>query len=150
MRETLGGTWIMALVITFMLIFVAFLSITINYTKTFQMKNDILTILEEKEGATNEAIGLINNFLRKSNYKAKKPCSSGYGASDLSGNTLEKVENNKKEYYYCIERSYSGNNKTIYSVHLFLSFTLPILGDFSAFEISGQTMEIRFPNNSMV
>ena len=39
MRQAIGTTWIMQLVIIFMLIFVAFLALTINYTKAFKMKN---------------------------------------------------------------------------------------------------------------
>ena len=54
------------------LIFVAFLALTLNYTKAFKMKNDIITIIEEREGITNNkngklngSISLINNYLEK-------------------------------------------------------------------------------------
>lgn len=159
MRTAIGGTWITGLVIGFMLIFVAFLSVAINYTKAFQMKNDILTIIEEQEGLTsgaNGSIALINNFLLKNNYNAKRTCSSeegSYGSTNLSTNTLEKVTNNRKKYYYCIEKLDSSEEKNerkiTYNVKIFLSFTLPILGDFSAFEITGQTIQLPFGKDGL-
>ena len=159
MRESIGGTWITGLVIGFMLIFVAFLSIAINYTKAFQMKNDVLTIIEEKEGLTsgsNGSIALINNFLQKNNYNAKRSCpvmDGSYGATNLDTNTLEPVTNKNKTYYYCIEKldssSIESERKITYNVKIFLSFTLPILGDFSAFEITGQTIQIPFSRDDL-
>lgn len=156
MREAIGGTWITGLVIGFMLIFVAFLSVAINYTKAFQMKNDILTMIEEQEGLTNNSISLINNYLAKNNYGAKKSCPvNSYGANDLKSNVLERVANSSKKYYYCIEKIDSAKNSTegskiTYNVRIFLSFTLPILGDFSAFEITGQTIQIPFANDNLI
>lgn len=157
MREAIGGTWITGLVISFMLIFVAFLAISINYTKAFQMKNDMLTIIEEQEGATSDAIALINNFLIKNNYGAKRSCSTtqgSYGSSNLMSNTLEKVTSASKKYYYCIEKidasDKENDRKITYNVKLFLSFTVPVLGDFSAFEINGQTIQIPYASDNLM
>ena len=68
MRQAIGTTWIMQLVIIFMLIFVAFLALTINYTKAFKIKNELVTIIEKYEGlnygTSNQSgsIDLINNY----------------------------------------------------------------------------------------
>ncbi len=157
MREAIGGTWITGLVITFMLIFVAFLAIAINYTKAFQMKNDVLTVIEEREGLTHEAISLINNFLKKNHYNAQRSCTIGegsYGSTSLDSNTVESVTNGKK-YYYCVEKINSSTGrdnerKITYNVTLFLSFTLPVLGDFSGFYVNGQTIQIPFSSDGLI
>ena len=47
MRQAIGTTWILQLVIIFMLIFVAFLSLSLNYTKAFKIKNEIITTIEK-------------------------------------------------------------------------------------------------------
>ena len=49
MREAIGGTWLTQLIIIFMLIFVAFLALSLNYTKAFKVKNEILSIIEKRE-----------------------------------------------------------------------------------------------------
>ena len=52
MRQAIGTTWVMQLVIIFMLIFVAFLALTINYTKAFKIKNELITFIEKNEGVS--------------------------------------------------------------------------------------------------
>ena len=58
------------LTIIFMLIFVAFLSLSLNYTKAFKIKNEIITTIEKYEGLTSSesktspgSIKIINNYL---------------------------------------------------------------------------------------
>ena len=70
MRESVGSTWIFQLAIIFILIFSAYLAITINYSKTFKVKNEVISILEKYEGLTDSSSGstsagsiaIINNY----------------------------------------------------------------------------------------
>ena len=67
MRESIGATWILQLVIIFMLIFVAFLALSVNYTKAYKIKNEVVTIIEKYEGVSSKkegSIEIINNYLR--------------------------------------------------------------------------------------
>ena len=72
MRQAIGSTWLMQLVIIFMLIFVAFLALSINYTKSFKTKNELVNMIEEREGIGSGedkgALILINNYLNYNNY----------------------------------------------------------------------------------
>lgn len=52
MRESIGTIWITGLVITFMLIFVGYLTFSISYSDTVRTKNEILTIIERRSGIT--------------------------------------------------------------------------------------------------
>ena len=129
MRQAIGTTWIMQLVIIFMLIFVAFLALSINYTKAFRIKNELITIIEKYEGAKEgegSSVALINNYLRYNSYSVMRSCESGeYGASSLDTPTLEEVNdaNSKKKFYYCIARVNTNNsklkNRSKYSVKIF-------------------------------
>ena len=47
MRETIGNTFIIKLVIVFTLLFSAFLALAISYNKVFRMKNEVLSIIEK-------------------------------------------------------------------------------------------------------
>lgn len=153
MRESIGGTWILQLVIGFMLLFVAFLTLSLNYSKAFQIKNEMLTMIEKKEGLTsgsNGSIALINNYLSSNSYRVKRSCPVGsYGVSDLNSNTAESVSNTSKQYYYCVEKietpSRTHNNKVYYKISIFFYFNLPIIGDIFKFTINGATNDIIVP-----
>lgn len=154
MREAVGGTWITQLVILFMLIFVAFLALSLNYTKAFKIKNEILSIIEKREGFTsgpNGSIAIINNYLILNGYRVTKPCDKGsYGVTSLTSNTAEYVsEKSNKKYYYCVTKIKSPASKVpskaYYSVKIFFYFNLPILGDIFKFEVNGETGDVIFP-----
>lgn len=52
MREAIGGTWLFGIVITFIALFASFLAYSISYTRAFNMKSEILNIIERSEGFT--------------------------------------------------------------------------------------------------
>lgn len=52
MRESIGGTWLISIVITFIALFAAFLAYAISYTKAFNAKNYIINLIERSEGWT--------------------------------------------------------------------------------------------------
>ena len=41
MREAIGGTWLFGLVITFIVFFASFLAISINYSRAFNVNNNV-------------------------------------------------------------------------------------------------------------
>lgn len=152
MREAIGGTWIMQLVIIFMLVFVGFLALALNYSKAFQMKNDILTMIEKKEGVNSESLKLINNYLASNRYSLTKSCPKGsYGVSDLTRNAISQVQNNTQKYYYCLQKVSSETKnspkKAYYKVELFFKFNLPIIGDIFTFSVPGATNDIIVPKD---
>ena len=60
MRESIGGTWLFGIVITFIALFSAFLSYAISYTKAFNLKSEILNMIERSEGWTSTELDLTN------------------------------------------------------------------------------------------
>lgn len=58
MREAIGGTWLFGIVITFIALFASFLSYSISYTRAFNMKSEILNIIERSEGYTIADVGV--------------------------------------------------------------------------------------------
>ena len=47
MREAFGGSWLLGFVALFIVLFSAYLAVSINYTKAFKAKNKIVSIIEE-------------------------------------------------------------------------------------------------------
>ena len=52
MKQSIGTIWITGLVITFMLIFVGYLTFMLSFSDTEKTKNDILSIIEKRNGIT--------------------------------------------------------------------------------------------------
>ncbi len=160
MRQAIGTTWIMQLVIIFMLIFVAFLALTINYTKAFKIKNELVTIIEKYEGlnygTSNQSgsIDLINNYLQYNGYTVKGSCDEGsYGATSLGEDAILSNAVKGQKYYYCVEevstKGASTPNRARYKIKIFFKFSLPILGDLVTFNIDGTTIDITNPKNTI-
>lgn len=158
MREAIGGTWITQLVIGFMLIFVAFLALSLNYTKAFKIKNELLTIIEKREGittGTGGTIDIINNYLKSNNYHVIKSCEvNSYGVTSLDSNAIELVTNSSKKYYYCISKikspSNSNKGEVFYKVNVFFYFNLPVIGDIFKFDVNGSTGNIVVPADNLI
>ena len=151
MRETIGGTWLTQLVIVFMLVFVSFLALSINYSKAFRVKNETLSFIEKNEGITTSTITFINNYLNSTGYRTMGSCDEGsYGVSDLRNNQafVTKAQKGKK-YYYCVSKvkskSTNFQNKAYYKVKLFFQFNLPIVGNVFTFDVDGQTKDVIYP-----
>ena len=154
MRETIGTTWVFQLVVIFILLFASYLALTINYSKAFRVKNEVLSIIEKSEGLTPSAKELIDNYLITSAYHTKGKCLTSlagntYGSTSLTGseNSFELVETNtNKDYYYCVTviagyHSYV-ETRAYYKVRLFFRFDLPVLGSITTFNVDGQTSEM--------
>lgn len=158
MRSAIGGTWTFMLVIAFIAIFAAYLTITLNYSKAFKVQNEIIDIIERSEGLTDQtstdgrgdgAIQLISNFMRYNGYNAKGTCPEGYiGAKSIMGNGKEDLEyaRDGEKYYYCVRKHIgyfdAKPNRAYYDVDMFFAFDLPIIGSIFNFRVSGETMEI--------
>ena len=160
MRESMGGAWLLQLMIVFILLFVAFLTVSINYTRAFRVKNEVLSFLEREEGLTNKATvandfggayQLINNYLKLSGYKNKGACPIGENYKGITSldvdNGNEYVEDGTK-YYYCVKktRTQKNNNQAAYyDVILFFDFNLPVFGNITTYSVVGTTSVITNP-----
>ncbi len=143
MRSSIGGTWLLGLMLTFIFLFVAFIILTINYSRTIRIKNEIISVVEKYEGLNETSIELVNNYLRANSYRASGVCTAErengvYGGLSLTSLELEEARPGVK-YFYCI-RKYKGTNTThYYQVGIFYRFNLPVLGDTAGFTVKGTT-----------
>ena len=145
MRSTIGGTWLLGLMIVFIMLFVGFIVLTLNYSRTVRIKNEMIDMVEKYEGLNEQSIELVNNYLIYTNYDVEGTCVSRgedttgiYGSKNLNNTNLEPVREGEK-YYYCIKK-YDGTNTTnYYQIMIFYKFNLPVIGDTSSFIIKGTT-----------
>ena len=50
MRESVGGTLLLQIVLVFLTVYIGFMAIVINYGRTFRYKNAIINAIEQNEG----------------------------------------------------------------------------------------------------
>lgn len=84
MRESIGAGAIFSIVVVFIVLFTAYLAISVNYTRTFKLKNHIVTMIENSEGydsGRNRALGQqIQTYLTNEGYgeHGSVPCDGNY------------------------------------------------------------------------
>ncbi len=151
MREAIGGTWLFGLVITFIVFFASFLAISVNYSKAFNVKNNIVDMISKYEGNNCNARKKIGNYLSDVGYLVTGDCGSidgdKYDAYDLKGNKLA----SGKKGYYCIAKTDTGSDtdikKSYYRVIVFFRVDLPVIGNITTFKIKGETESIYYAND---
>lgn len=154
MREAIGGTWLFGLVITFIVFFASFLAVSVNYSKAFNVKNNVVDLISKYEGNNCNARNNIGSYLKDVGYLVTGDCSGIgsvdgeiYTAYDLNGN---KVNNGRG--YYCIAKEDTKDatdiNKSYYRVVVFFRVDLPIVGNLTTFRIKGETESIFYATDS--
>ncbi len=143
MRQSIGSTWILGLMVTFIFLFSTYIILTINYSKSIKVKNEIVNIVEKYEGLNDNSIRIVNQYLTTNGYTAKGVCTGEdkpgiYGAEDLDSTTLETAKAGKK-YYYCLHKYKGLKNTYYYQVEVFYKFNLPILSLVTGFSVKGTT-----------
>lgn len=115
MKTNISSIWFTGLVVTFLMVFSAYIIITVDYSKAFKLKNEVLSIIEKNKGMTlylngkevdsimgggkvvNKigAIKTINAFLKASSYTAKGPCNIPAKAQYVYGVFALEFDNGK-------------------------------------------------------
>lgn len=163
MREAIGATWITGIVIVFIALFSGYLALSINYSKAFKVKDGIVDRLEKHSGPNRVAIDDIAGMLDDIGYNSKGPCEM---LDDDTGRDFVGVNRNQvipnpynSTYNYCLMRINSNNTNggitasqgqlsaAYYRVVVFFSLSLPILDQFTTFHITGETVNINYPED---
>lgn len=155
MRESMGAAWIFSICLTFIILFTAYLAISVNYAKAFRIKNEITTMIEENEGYNAALESDIENYLTSQGYSAKGKCADILNDFDSGARAREWTD------VKCIQPDLRGNcgacvyradassanddveaPKVYYKVIAFFKFDLPIVNYITTFQVSGDTQPI--------
>ncbi len=126
MREAIGGALLIKLVMFFIVLYVCFFAIAINYSITFRVKNNIINLIEEYEGY-DLAKPHIEEYISGVGYYRAGAGSFNLDASCTNG--------------YCIQELTSARGK-YWKVTTYVSFDFPIIGQITNFPVSGETRVI--------
>lgn len=149
MREAIGGTWLLGLVLTFIVFFTSFLALSVNYSKAFGVKNTIVDLLGKYEGNNCNSRSEIKDYLTSTGYLVPGYCTTDYTGYNIDGTEV----GSGKKAYYCIENkevnSMSTLSKKYYKIMVFFKIDLPMVGDLTTFRIKGETESVYFAKDQV-
>ena len=140
MRDAVGGTFMIKLLLIFLAVYTVFIAIAINYAKAFNVKNKVINIIEQSEGvdyndvSDASVIGQINTYMNDIHYgintsSVEKKCIGYDYINTERGYCISKVEN------YDSSASY-------YRVTTFVTISVPIVRLEFTVPIKGETRKI--------
>ena len=145
MRDAFGSTFMLRLIIIFIVFYVCFATIAVSYAKTFRLKNTVIDIVEQYQySCSKECSGKkewnrvisqkVDTFLANSNYnykdKVKNSCTTSGGEVSEQGACIQPIEytlNKKKRHYY--------------KVTLYIIIHLPAINWDAVIPVSGETRD---------
>lgn len=154
MRDSIGATWIFSICLTFIVLFTAYLAISVNYAKAFKIKNRVISMIEEHEGYNSSMNEDIISYLVDQGYTAKGVCTSELitDASSTSGRYWELQScikydgDTTSRCNACVYRMNThsdidevGTGQAYYKVLTFFRFDLPVIGNMLTFQVSGES-----------
>lgn len=155
MKEAIGGVSLFGIVIFFILVFTGIMCLTINRSRAYEVKDQIVTAIEENGGydinntANNQNGGLIDDIvstMADSSYRTTGTCPSGY---DLALDREGYITSNDNASL-CIKQTIIEDDagidtetyKCYYTIMVFYKLDIPVLESVFSFKISGQTKTI--------
>ena len=165
MKEAFGGISLFQIVILFILLFTGIMCLTINHAKAFGVKDEIITIIQNENLASNVSVdyelssNTINSIvleLSSAGYRLTGECPNdwiGYTRDGIidqnNASFCIKANNVTESFYNDIDKkcrgdicypTYSGYPKMVYyDVMLFYQLDIPIINNIMQFEVIGST-----------
>lgn len=157
MKESIGGTWIFAICMTFIVLFTGYLAISVNYSKAFKLKSSIVNDIEEAEGY--ESIrDKVRMYLTSQGYSAYGECpnfsSTEWRLIDTIDDSAPVGGNYHNVCIYKMDVLTTNDDicddRAYYKVVTFFKFDLPVLNVLLTYKVSGDTDYILAGQNSCV
>ena len=152
MKDSFGATFIFIIVIAFIVLFTGYICVSINQTKAFNVKNEIVEALE-RYGNYSSALfkNSVKSAFEKEGYRTVGNCDVPKGKKVLGcGRTGECSITNLENVAFCItinpfqktSESTSGIKGAYYTVETFYQLDLPIINSFFNLSTKGETQLI--------
>ena len=141
MRESFGGAFMIKLVLIFIVIYVSFMAVAVNYAKAFRVKNNVINILEQNEFQIGDSIDIIDEYLKNVPYDLSKIDSIPSNCNNVTfGNTDKSKDTVLTGRGVCITQlGDKGSHKIYYKVTTYIAIDFPFFGINMTLPISGET-----------
>lgn len=158
MKEAVGGISLFQIVMFFIVLFTGYVCLSINYSKAYGIKNELLTIIKNQGGVCTADSGncynfkdIVTSYLLDVGYRSTGKCNRGGDSDwvgyDRNGNLLTSGD----KAAFCIKGVQDGTNSQLsqavyYKVKVFYQLDLPIINSIFNFTVSGETSKVYSPN----
>lgn len=153
MKESIGATWIFSICLTFIILFTAYLAISVNYAKAFRLKSHIVSVIEENDGYDSALGQEIEKYLTSQGYGTYGTCEQYITVEgDRTDWELQEClfDTPDGRCGACVYRRdvHTGNddidaNRSYYRAITFFKFDLPIVNVvLPPFKVGGDTQYI--------
>ena len=143
MRDSVGGTFMIYVLIVFLAVYIVFVAVAFNYARAFRVKDKIMDIIEQNEGIsdfsnTSGEIGQIESYLNKISYRVN--C-----ISEIKCSGFDYIN---EERGYCIAKKTSSGQiddsitNEYYKVRTFVYIEFPFLKLQFTIPINGETRRV--------
>ena len=150
MRDAIGQVFALQVILAFVLLINGYMAYSVNYTRAFRVKNQIVNIIEQYEGPTDEAMAKIGSYVDGMTYRVPQTLINSFRNRYASNNGDGEVSCQDGWCYIAHDVRTTGGdgemNGTYYSVVTFVNIDIPVinnligLGDFLS--VSGETRTI--------
>ncbi len=154
MKESIGAFSLFNIVIVFVLIFAGYISMSINYSKAYNVKNELLNIIKNQGGVCSSSnrnsecyafSQQVTDYFQEANYRSTGVCEDGWVGYNREG--LLDSSNSA----FCVKAIEVRSNTELpnavyYQVKVFYQLDLPIIRSFFEFSITGETGRVFEPN----
>lgn len=145
MKEAIGGLGITQIVIFFLLVFAAYISVSINMNKAQKVKDEVISIIQKNNGLNEGARSQISSYMATVGYRTTGDCNgdgwegfnTGYSSKSLfcyKEVGLDAVANETTEF----------PASAYYQVKVFFALDVPILNNVFKFQLTGATRRLYY------
>lgn len=135
MKESIGNSFVLGLVIAFLTLLIMFFSASLAYTKAFKVKNRIVNIIEKYGQYNTAAQTEIEENLGEMGYRINK----GEGCTSRFPNATVLTHSANTNYRYCVQVYDAGEHGKYYGVTAYMYFEIPLIGKSLEFPVYGET-----------
>ncbi len=141
MRDAMGGTVALVIIVVFIVIALGYMAFNVNYTKAFRMKNKIISVYEDYDGnCLGECRNAIKSYAKTLGYSTgnNMSCPNGYYNSD-DLYCYKKVDASNKSIDGIVD---DAKSKSYYRIITKINVEIPIINnilDLRVFYITGDT-----------
>lgn len=157
MKESIGATYILAICMTLIVLFTGYLAISVNYSKAFRIKSEIVSQIENNKKYDGGVEEKVKSYLTAQGYTAYGECPSTIVVKDEDFKDTESgwklktciqnsVPKNSDKCNACIYHLDVGSDldnicekRSYYKVITFFKFDIPIVNTLLTFKVSGDT-----------
>ena len=148
MRDSVGGTFMIYVLIIFLSVYIVFVAVAFNYARAFRVKNKVLDIIEQNEGIqemenSNNLQGITSGVFGQIN---------DYRVNDIGESNCKGYDYINEDRGYCIAKidqnsSIDGITSSYYKVRTFVYIEFPFLKLKFTIPVNGETRRIERINN---